>query len=188
MPGRRVHHSLWKGLSRKRVVRADVISLDLGCNPKGDIANDLSKSEFATAFAMTADTLSAHAIDEVIVDQCPGVPCRISLSDVPVGERVLLLNYEHLPEDSPYRARHAIYVWDKAVESHPAPGHVPDVITRRLIAVRGFNRSHRIVTGDVVEGNDVAECINALFEDAHIDYIHLHNAKHGCFAAKVTRA
>lgn len=147
----------------------------------------LPRSDFQGAFAMAPEELRAHAIDEKIVDSFPGAPCRISLVDVPAGERVLLMNYEHLPDDSPYRARHAVYVWDKAVEAHPAPGDVPDVITRRVIAVRGFSETHRIVTAEIAEGEAIAPTITAIFENPDVAYIHLHNAKHGCFAAKVTR-
>jgi hypothetical protein len=49
-----------------------------------------------------------------VCDSRPGFPCRVSLEDARPGERVLLVNYEHLPVDSPYRASHAIYVREGA--------------------------------------------------------------------------
>jgi hypothetical protein len=45
----------------------------------------------------------------LVADQ-PGLPCRVSLTHAAVGDELLLLNYEHQPATTPYRARHAIYV------------------------------------------------------------------------------
>jgi len=114
-------------------------------------------------------------------------PCRVSLSDAAQGTRVYLLNFEHQPGASPYRSRHAIFVADGAEESHPEPGVVPEAIASRLLSVRAFNRAHEIVDADVIEGREVAGLIATFFDNPQVDYIHLHFARRGCYAAKVTR-
>lgn len=63
----------------------------------------------------------------------PGCPCRVSLADAEVGETVLLMHYEHQPEDTPYRASHAIYVRRIAEQSSLDIGEVPDVLASRLL-------------------------------------------------------
>ncbi len=45
-----------------------------------------------------------------------------------------------------------------------------------------------MTNADVVEGTTLEQSIVAMFENDEVDYIHLHNAKPGCYAAYVTRA
>jgi hypothetical protein len=40
----------------------------------------------------------------------------------------------------------------------------------------------------VCEGSEVKAAIQAMFARQEVAYIHLHNAKRGCFACKVERA
>ena len=70
----------------------------------------LFPEEFAHLAALDDATLARHRAVRRICDSQPGFPCRVSLEDAAPGERVLLVNYEHLPVESPYRASHAIYV------------------------------------------------------------------------------
>ncbi|WP_428647859.1 DUF1203 domain-containing protein [Roseibium sp.] len=115
-------------------------------------------------------------------------PCRVSLADAAAGERVYLLNFEHQPNETPYRSRHAIFVKERAEENHPAPGTIPASISSRLLSVRAFNKRHEIVDADVIDGSEVAPLISTYLDNPRVDYIHLHYAGRGCFAAKVTRA
>ncbi|WP_299819589.1 DUF1203 domain-containing protein [uncultured Roseibium sp.] len=115
-------------------------------------------------------------------------PCRVSLADAEAGERVFLLNFEHQPNGTPYRASHAIFVRQGAQESRPEPGSVPHSIASRLLSVRAFNARHEIIDAEVVEGENAADLIARFFANPEADYIHLHYARRGCFAARVTRA
>ena len=74
-----------------------------------------------------------------VADPSPGFPCRVSLCDAEPGETVLLVHYEHQPAASPFRASHAVYVRRGAVQAHPAPGEVPEMLRRRLLSVRAFD-------------------------------------------------
>jgi hypothetical protein len=45
-----------------------------------------------------------------------------------------------------------------------------------------------MVDGQVVEGPDVATALVSLFERPDVAYVHLHNAKRGCYSCAATRA
>lgn len=113
---------------------------------------------------------------------------RISLVDAEVGEIVMLVNFEHQAGNSPFRASHAIIVREQAKQAFPAVGEVPKMLTTRLISIRAFDKKHCMVAADVVEGVLLGEAISAMLEDPAVDYLHVHNAKLGCFLARVTRA
>jgi uncharacterized protein YbaR (Trm112 family) len=124
----------------------------------------------------------------MVADAKPGYPCRISLVDAEVGEAVILVNFEHQPGESPYQASHAIFVREQAEQAFPTVDEVPAVLATRLISIRAFNKRHYMIAADVVDGVLLAEAIPAMLDDPAVDYLHLHNAKPGCFAARVTRA
>jgi hypothetical protein len=146
----------------------------------------LPAAEFRPLYGLSDDELAARTVEVHISDGA--FPCRVSLADAAEGTRVLLLNYEHQPGETPYRARHAIFVADGAEECRPEPGTVPASIATRLLSVRAFDRDHRMIDAEVVEGADAQRVIEAFFANPETDYLHLHYARRGCFAARVTRA
>jgi hypothetical protein len=148
----------------------------------------LPRAEFEPLFALTDVELAERAIVRRIVDEFPGFPCRVSLEDARPGERVLLLNYEHLPVASPYRSGHAIYVRETAQDAHPLRNEVPEVLRRRLLSLRAFDAVGMMRAADVVEGKQVEPLIERMLADPKVAYIHAHNAKPGCFAARIDRA
>ena len=109
----------------------------------------------------------------------------------PCGGRDLgyavLCNFEHLAEISPYRASHAIYVRQGAVQATPAVDEVPMVLTRRMLSIRGFGYDHLLKEAEVIDRATLAATLGVFFGHAAISYIHIQNAQPGCFAAKVTR-
>ena len=123
-----------------------------------------------------------------MVGHKPGAPCRVSLEDAEIGDEVLLVNYEHQPAPTPYRATHAVYLRRGAERRDPAPGTVPEMLGIRRLSVRGFDADHMMLSGDVVEGPDLAAHLRALFEDAQVAYAQIHFAGRGCFAARAERA
>ncbi|SEV93854.1 Protein of unknown function [Cognatiyoonia koreensis] len=147
----------------------------------------LPKTEFEHLFEMTNAELAEHQACRQVVTAKPGTPCRVSMAEAEVGETVILLNYAHQPEKSPYQASHAIFVREHVEQAEIAINDVPDVIRSRLISVRLFDFDHMMVDADVVPGNTVSSVISKALEKPEIAYIHLHNAKPGCFAASVHR-
>ena len=148
----------------------------------------LPLAPFSPLFELDEQHLAAAGGVRRIVDASPGFPCRVSLRDAQLGEAVLLVNFEHLAVASPYRSRHAIYVRENASEYQPAVNEIPDVLQRRLLSVRGFDQAGMMIDADVVAGADVARTIRRLLGLPNSAYLHLHNAKPGCFAARVERA
>ena len=145
----------------------------------------LAAAEFSYLNDLTFAELAARAVDVHISDgKCP---CRVSLEDAPPGERVFLVNHEHQSAHSPYRSRHAIYVRENAQEAAVTPDVVPAMIAARLLSVRAFNSQGRIVDAVVVDGSAVDEEIARQFANPDADYLHVHFARPGCFAARVER-
>ena len=148
----------------------------------------LAQAAYTDFFALSGDELKQSNIIKTIVDEEHSYPCRVSLADAKIGETVILVNYTHLDEASPYRASHAIFVRQHATQATPEVDSIPQMITRRLISVRAIDAEHLMLTADVVEGEELKQMIGNMLEDNKVQYLHLHYARPGCFAAKVTRA
>ena len=143
---------------------------------------------FAPLFGLPDQELAAHGAVRRVADRRPGFPCRVSLRDAEPGESLLLLNHEHLSMPGPYRSRHAIYVREHAVEYVPAINEVPELISSRLLSVRAFDAAGIMVDADVTDGSGVAPLISRFLDDPRVDFLHLHNARPGCYAARAIRA
>jgi hypothetical protein len=144
--------------------------------------------EFSSLMGMTDAQLAAHGARRVTADRHPGFPCRVSLIDAQPGETLLLVNYEHHSAPGPYRSRYAIYVREHAQDAQLAVNEVPEVLRRRLLSLRAFSATGELLDADVVEGAGLAAAIERLFTDPVVAYLHVHNAKPGCYAARVERA
>jgi hypothetical protein len=151
------------------------------------IVSALPAEPFAHLFELSDDELGARRAVRRVVDKQPGVPCRVSLRDVAIGETVVLVHYEHLPVESPFRASHAIYV-SRAERARPAPNEVPLVLRSRLLSVRAFDTAGMLVDADACEGGAVEAVARRLLSDPRAGYLHVHFAKPGCYAARVDRA
>jgi hypothetical protein len=147
----------------------------------------LPVAQFAPLFGLSDAELAKRDIVRHTADKSPGFPCRVSLLDAAPGETLLLLNFEHLAVASPYRSRHAIYVREYAEETHVAVDVVPEVLRRRLLSLRAFDGRGMLLDADVVDGREIEGVIERMFVERGVEYIHAHNAKPGCFAARVDR-
>ncbi len=150
--------------------------------------HSLPAEDFADLFDLSDAELVDKNACRQIVQSKPGTPCRVSMADAEVGETVILLNYAHQPEQSPYRATHAIFVREGAQQAKLPVGVVPEVLRSRVISLRLFDSDHMMIDADILQGDDLADAITTAFENDQVAYAHLHNAKPGCFAASVTRA
>lgn len=148
----------------------------------------LPAEPFAALFQLDDAALAARGARRVIATGNPGYPCRVSIEDAAVGEECLLLPFEHMAVDSPYRASGPIYVRRGAVSRTVAVDEVPDYVRRRLISLRGYDAENMMIDADVVAGDDVAVRIAQSFANPAVRDIHLHNARPGCYSCRVERA
>lgn len=148
----------------------------------------LPLSPFEPLFALSDAELAQRGIQRMVADEKPGFPCRVSLEDAEPGERVILLPFEHQPAHSPYRASGPIFVREAAREVFDRVDVVPPVLRGRMLSLRGYDAADCIVEADVVAGDTVEEAIARFFARDDVKYIHVHNAKRGCFACRIERA
>nr|WP_298727847.1 DUF1203 domain-containing protein [uncultured Steroidobacter sp.] len=148
----------------------------------------LPLSQFAPLFSMSDQELTRQGAIRVAADERPGFPCRVSLQDAEIGEKLILLNYEHLPVATPYRSRHAIYVRESATEAQLAVDEVPQQLRHRLLSLRAFDAQGMMRAADVVPGTAIESLIEQMLIDPGVAFLHVHNAKWGCYAARVDRA
>ena len=147
----------------------------------------LDPALFQSLFDLDDLALRRLGIRRRVVDEHPGVPCRVSLQDAALGEEVLLLPFEHHPVDSPYRASGPIFVRRNATRPDLAPGEVPDYVQRRLISLRAYDAEHMMIAAEVLPGVETAAQLHRLFDDSKVDYVHLHNAHPGCYSCLARR-
>lgn len=139
-------------------------------------------------FDLDEAALAAHGAIRCVATSDHGFPCRVSLQDAQVGEPLLLLPYWHQPADSPYRASGPVFVRQAAVPARLAVNEVPPYVWRRLISLRAYNHGDRIVAAEVLEGRDVAAWLSERLDDRLVAYVHLHNARYGCYSCRADRA
>ena len=147
----------------------------------------LSVDQFSHLFGKDQETLAKLGAQRVIADGKPGYPCRVSLQDAEIGEAVLLMNYEHQPTPTPYRSSHAIYVREWASQAAPNRSEVPEMLRHRLLSVRAFDESGMIIDADVIGGESLESLIQRMLKNDSAAYLHLHNARLGCYAARAER-
>jgi hypothetical protein len=147
----------------------------------------LNIDQFSHLFGQDQEALEKQGIRRIVVDNNPGFPCRVSLRDAEVGEKVLLMNYEHQPMPTPFRSSHAIFVREWASQAIPDRNEVPEMFRDRLLSVRAFDASGMMIDADVIDGESLESLIEHLLANKSTDNLHIHNARLGCYAALVER-
>ena len=106
----------------------------------------LDHHRFAMLFALSDRELAANMAVRQIATTKPGFPCRVSLADAEVGEELILVNYEHQPSASPYRAAHAVFVRKGVEQAQPAVNEVPELFKNRVLSLRAL-----VPTGEIAD-------------------------------------
>jgi hypothetical protein len=147
----------------------------------------LAPDYFRPLFDLSDAALRERGARRVFADDAR-MPCRVSMAHADIGEELLLLNYEHQPANTPYRSTHAIYVRKRAQQAFNAIDAVPEVMTSRLLAVRAFDASHMMIDAEVCEGVEAGHLFERFLLNPSASYLHVHNARRGCYAGRVDRA
>lgn len=148
----------------------------------------LDPAPFRPLFAMTDDALRERGVLRVRIDRPRSAPDRITLDDAEPGETVLLLNHTYLDVDSPYRGTHAIYLRENGGDRFDRTNEIPKALRGRILSIRAFDAAGMMVDADLVDGDQVEPLIERFFARPEVDYLHVHYAKRGCYAARVERA
>ncbi len=71
----------------------------------------LAADQFAKLFSLDDGELAERGARRCVADAKPGYPCRVSLLDAGVGERLILLPYTHHDTNTPYRDENACQIY-----------------------------------------------------------------------------
>lgn len=147
----------------------------------------LPHERFEPLFFLDDGELLRRGMRRVLAEE-PGLPCRVGLEEAAVGDELLLLPFAHQPANSPYRSSGPIFVRRGARQRVLPVDTVSPYVTNRLMSVRAYDKGHSIVDAAVCEGKVVADELRGLFAQDAVEYIHLHNARRGCYSCLVLRA
>ena len=103
------------------------------------------------------------------------------MHDADIGEEVLLLPYAFHKTQSPYQASGPIFVRRNATTVQLNVNQIPVMLQHRLLSVRNYDNKGMMKGSAVIEGKHLAEHLAGTFDDPAVSYIHIHNAKAGCF-------
>jgi hypothetical protein len=142
---------------------------------------------FIPLFSLDDAELAKHGGRRCIADRKPGFPCRVSLLDADPGERVILVPFSHHSVDSPYQASGPIFVRQGAKQAILDVNEVPESVRGRLLSIRAYDASGLMVDAEVAEGSELESQIERFFALPHVAYLHLHNARPGCYSCRVDR-
>lgn len=143
--------------------------------------------KFSSLLKQSDADLRAIGARRMVADKKPGFPCRVSLVDAEPGEEVLLLPFTHHDVTSPYRAGGPIFVRVKAQTVKLEVNEVPAMIRSRLLSIRGYDSAGMMLISNVVDGSELEEHLGRFFSDPGVEYIHIHNARPGCYNCRVDR-
>ena len=147
----------------------------------------LAADEFSHLFALSEASLAERAMVRVRAEADFGYPDRITLSDVAAGTELILLNYQHQPAASPYRASGPIFVTRGEGGARSWTGVVPECLARRPLSLRAYDGAGMMIDARLIDGRDLQDTAEGLLAIAGADYIHAHYASRGCFAARIDR-
>lgn len=148
----------------------------------------LPAEQFAELQQASDDELRRRGVERHVVETPNSAPCRISLQDAEVGEEVLLFSFPHQTAASPYAATGPIFIRRAATRAFDGINVIPDQQRRRLLSVRAYDDADHIVDAEVQPGSELESLIERFFEDPRVRYLHVHNARRGCYACRVDRA
>ena len=126
-------------------------------------------------------------LETTIASTNPGYPCRVCLRDAEIGESLLLFSYSAFKRPHPSWSVGPVFIHANDCAPSSDRREVPLQLRIRLLALRSYDDADQMVGCDLVEGAQLEELVERLFEDPLAQYIHVHNARAGCFACRIDR-
>src|SRR3954465_10569566 len=127
----------------------------------------IDPARYRHLFGLSDGELADRGVVRMTVTD-PTFPCRVSLTDRAVGERVLLVNHVSHDVANPYRASHAIFVTEADQASAEYIDEAPPVFGPRVLSFRGFDREGMMAQAILTQPGEADAGIRKLFEDPEI--------------------
>lgn len=149
----------------------------------------LAPQQFTHLFSLNEAELAAQGIDRHIAVEAYSYPCRVSLTDAEIGDELLLLNFRHLKTTSAYQANGPIFVNRNAIHATVFVDQLPPMLKQehRLFSVRAFDDTDRMIDAEVASAAQLQALLENFLLNPQVNYLHVHFARRGCFAARVDR-
>lgn len=138
------------------------------------------------SFVLRGADVDATGGQRAAVTEPNTAPCRRCLTDIEPGEDRVLVSYDPFTVDSPYRSASPVFVHAAACTRYEGV-EIPEQQRRRLLSLRAFDAAAMMREADVVPGTELSSALDRMLADGEVEFIHVHNAKPGCFAVRVTR-
>lgn len=152
------------------------------------IVEGLSPEPFQHLFGMTDEALEQHNVKRCVCNKEHSFPDRVSMRDLDIGETALLLNHTSMDKETPYKASHAIFIKEELQSPYKAENEIPDVMYRRMLSLRAFDKDGMIIHAGLASGDDIEQTIKTMLLDPEVEHIDAHNAGRGCFSGRISRA
>lgn len=148
----------------------------------------LEPSQFAHLVGLSDEELQRHGAVRITANGQPSFPCRIQLDDAKAGETLLLVNHVSHEGNNPYRASHAIFVSESALEAASYEREIPPALDRRILSLRAFDGEGMMVDAALAQPGEADPVIRRMLANDAVDHVDAHTAIRGCFMARADRA
>lgn len=147
----------------------------------------LEPSQYAHLVGLSDEDLERQGAVRMIANGQPSFPCRIQLDDAKAGETLLLVNHVSHDGNNPYRASHAIFVSETALEAAAYESEIPPALDRRILSLRAFDRRGMMVDAALAQPGEADPVIRRMLANDAVDHVDAHTAIRGCFMARADR-
>jgi len=148
----------------------------------------IDKHNFSELLNLNGQELEKYKAKWITADKNPGYPCRVSLLEAKVNERVLAVPFIHHDVDSPYHASGPIFIRKNAEMAELEVNEIPEILRQRLLSVRAYNNQKIMIHAEILQGKELETGIRRQLLNNEVEYLHIHNANPGCFNCSVHRA
>ena len=131
--------------------------------------------------------IEGNPVVTVTADGKPGYPCRISLQDAEVGEKLYLFSHSPFSTANPYRETGPVFVRKNANPAVLEKNQIPEVAKSRSIVVRAYDAVGTMVAASQAETGDIADTIKNFFAEEAVEFVHLRAVVSGCFLCEARR-
>jgi hypothetical protein len=118
-----------------------------------------------------------------------GNPCRHCLTEIAVGQPMLVLAWRPFPAPQPYAELGPIFLHADACSRWQGEGVPPMFLAWDQLLIRGYSHSDRIVygTGQATATAALAAVAGRLLERPDIAYLHARSARNNCYQCRIER-